>query len=87
MKRSALFATCAALAVACATDAGRSPATTGEGSLRVAADELDWDDVADSPGEQVVVLAGDPNAPGEYTLRRRFPAGHSTLPHWHPWQV
>lgn len=84
MKRSALFVTCAVLTVACATDTRRSPLKAGEGPLRVAADGLDWEEIADSPGEQVVVLAGDPNTPGEYTLRRRFPSGHKTLPHWHP---
>jgi hypothetical protein len=46
--------------------------------------ELVWRDVAESAGEQLVLLAGNPTRNCEYTLRRRFPTGHATLPHWHP---
>jgi quercetin dioxygenase-like cupin family protein len=84
LRRSPLLAACTVLTLACATDAGRPPMVGGEGSLRANADALDWQEVADSPEEQVVILAGDPNAHGEYTLRRRFPTGHQTPPHWHP---
>jgi hypothetical protein len=84
MKRNTLFATCTVLVVACAPDSARSPISIGEGPLRVEADALNWHEVPESPGEELVILAGDPNAPSEYTLRRRFPSGHQTLPHWHP---
>lgn len=56
----------------------------GDGAAGTAGSELLWRDVADSPGEQMVYLAGDPARAGEYTIRRRFPPGHATLPHWHP---
>lgn len=46
--------------------------------------ELTWREVPDAPGEPIAILSGDPTRAGEYTLRRRFPPGHATLPHWHP---
>lgn len=73
---------------ACST-AGRNQSVSGqrteyEPAAALLDAELVWRDVATSPGEQLVLLAGDPTREGEYTLRRRFPPGHATLPHWHP---
>lgn len=70
----------------CTGGAARPQSSAAAAERPLTFDPIDviWADVADSPGEQIAVLAGDPNAPGEYTLRRRFPAGHRTLPHWHP---
>jgi mannose-6-phosphate isomerase-like protein (cupin superfamily) len=58
-------------------DAAEPPAALSPG-------DLVWSEVTNAPGEQIVLLAGDPARSGEYTLRRRFPPGHETPPHWHP---
>lgn len=74
--------------IACSTARSERPADSREDAPEppagISSAELVWTDVASSPGEQIVLLAGDPTQPGEYTLRRRFPTGHETLPHWHP---
>lgn len=63
---------------------GRNSDRPAERPLILNEADVRWVDVAATPGEKVSVIAGDPNAPGEYTLRREFPTGHQTLPHWHP---
>lgn len=85
MDRSLVFAAFVTL-TACTTGSARphGAAAAAEPPLLMAPTDVAWTDVANSPGEQVALLAGAPNRPGEYTLRRRFPAGHQTLPHWHP---
>lgn len=90
MTRWVAFAALVALA-ACASgpasiDVARQPVgdAATEPPLLVASIDVAWTDVANSSGEQLALLAGDPARAGEYTLRRRFPAGHRTLPHWHP---
>jgi quercetin dioxygenase-like cupin family protein len=35
-------------------------------------------------GAQFAVLAGNPGAPGLFTVRLKFPAGYRVMPHWHP---
>jgi len=35
-------------------------------------------------GIEQAVLAGDPSAPGPYTVRLKFPAGYKLAPHTHP---
>jgi len=35
-------------------------------------------------GIETIVLAGDPQKEGLYTMRFRIPAGTKLLPHWHP---
>lgn len=50
----------------------------------MAPSKLAWNNVANSPGEQIALLVGDPALPGDYSLRRRFPPGHQTRSHWHP---
>lgn len=35
-------------------------------------------------GAQMAVLAGDPGAPGLFTIRIKMPAGYRIEPHWHP---
>lgn len=35
-------------------------------------------------GAQAAVLSGNPERPGIFTLRLRFPAGYAVAPHWHP---
>src|SRR4051812_10594332 len=35
-------------------------------------------------GAQLAVLAGNPERPGPFVIRVRFPAGYSVMPHHHP---
>lgn len=35
-------------------------------------------------GAQIAVLAGNPERPGDFTIRLRFPAGYAVPPHTHP---
>jgi hypothetical protein len=63
---------------------GRGQQTEYEPAAALVDTALVWHDVATSPGERLVLLAGNPTRQGEYTLRRRFASGHATLPHWHP---
>jgi hypothetical protein len=52
------------------------------------ADEIKWQPGPPSllPGAQVAVLEGDPNKPGFFCMRLRFPDGYKVMPHWHPKQ-
>jgi quercetin dioxygenase-like cupin family protein len=45
------------------------------------ADEIEWDE--SSNVLQQVVIHGNPNEAGLYILRARFPAGVTSLPHFH----
>jgi quercetin dioxygenase-like cupin family protein len=38
------------------------------------------------PGSQMAILEGDPNKPGFFCMRLRFPDGFKVMPHWHPKQ-
>ncbi len=38
------------------------------------------------PGAQMAVLEGDPNKPGFFAMRLRFPDGYRIMPHTHPKQ-
>lgn len=64
------------------------PARAGEEvKPRVAEpDKLEWKAAPPSlpPGQDRVVLLGDPSKPGsEYTFRARMPDGYRVPPHWH----
>jgi anti-sigma factor ChrR (cupin superfamily) len=45
-------------------------------------DQLTWQPRGE--GVQVAVLYGDPDKPGPFTLRLRYPAGYRKAPHTHP---
>jgi quercetin dioxygenase-like cupin family protein len=48
-------------------------------------DEIKWNsDLKQSVGIETIVLAGDPQKEGLYTMRVKIPAGTKLLPHWHP---
>ncbi|MFN3326414.1 MAG: cupin domain-containing protein [Bryobacteraceae bacterium] len=36
------------------------------------------------PGSEYAILEGDPDQPGIFTMRFRFPDGYRIPPHWHP---
>ena len=44
--------------------------------------ELSWETLPS--GVQRAVLFGDPDVPGTFILRLRYPAGYSKAPHYHP---
>ncbi len=47
-------------------------------------DEIDWKAApAEADGRQSVVLSGDPNKPGLYTVRMKLPGNIKLQPHWH----
>jgi len=46
--------------------------------------DLKWSDNATYPGLKTAVLYGDPEKPGPYAVRNRFPPGMMTRPHYHP---
>src|SRR4051812_17539015 len=49
-------------------------------------DEIQWKDNPPSlpPGAKSVVLEGDPNKPGYFAVRLKFPDRYIVPPHWHP---
>ena len=55
--------------------------TDEQGFVILQADELDFG--PDLTRTKTVVLHGDPNAPGFYIIRIRFPAGATSRPHSH----
>jgi hypothetical protein len=64
------------------------PARAGEGTMPTVADpdKMEWKAAPPSlpPGQDRVVLQGDPSKPGsEYTFRARMPDGYRVPPHWH----
>jgi hypothetical protein len=60
--------------------------TLGGSAVSAQAPELKWGPApAVFPaGAQMAVLAGNPGAAGEYTVRLRMPSGYKIAPHWHP---
>lgn len=59
-----------------------APAATDEqGFVIVQNEELDWG--PDLSRIKTIVLHGDPDAPGFYIIRIRFPAGAASRPHFH----
>jgi quercetin dioxygenase-like cupin family protein len=52
--------------------------------VRITPAEVHWRDVPDSHGVQQAILLGDPNLPGMYVVRVKFPPHVMDAPHWHP---
>jgi quercetin dioxygenase-like cupin family protein len=47
--------------------------------------EIKWNEDTKQTGRvETIVLAGDPQKEGLYTMRVKIPAGTKLLPHWHP---
>lgn len=53
------------------------------GFIHLQVDDIRFQPVADLPGLEVAMLAGDPGKPGPYVVRVRFGAGMMTPPHYH----
>lgn len=52
--------------------------------VRIAPAEVVWHDIPGGRGAQVAVLSGDPQQPGPYVMRVKFPPHVMDLPHTHP---
>jgi hypothetical protein len=46
--------------------------------------DVHWKDVPGGHGAQVATLVGDPEKPGFYVIRVKFPPHWMDSPHWHP---
>lgn len=51
---------------------------------RITPAEVQWRDIPDGHGAQEAVLLGDPEKPGIYVVRVKFPPHVMDSPHWHP---
>jgi quercetin dioxygenase-like cupin family protein len=52
--------------------------------VRITPEEVQWRDIPDSHGAQEAVLLGNPEKPGIYVVRVKFPPHVMDAPHWHP---
>ncbi len=52
--------------------------------VRITPAEVRWQDIPDSHGVQQAILLGDPEKPGIYVVRAKFPPHMMDAPHWHP---
>jgi quercetin dioxygenase-like cupin family protein len=52
--------------------------------VRVTPTEVQWRDIPNSHGAQQAILLGDPEKPGIYVVRAKFPPHVMDAPHWHP---
>lgn len=52
--------------------------------VRMTPEQIHWQDLPDAHGAQIANIAGDPNGPGLYVQRVRFPPHVMDRPHWHP---
>lgn len=52
--------------------------------VRVSPSDVRWRDMPGAHGAQEAVLFGDPDKPGIYVVRVKFPPHLMDLPHWHP---
>ena len=59
-------------------------AASGPNFVRLAPDQIHWQDLPDGHGAQLATLAGDPAGNGLYVQRVRFPPHVMDRPHWHP---
>ena len=48
--------------------------------------QMTWGEAPPSlpPGAKMAVLYGDPNQPGPFIIRAKFPARYKIPAHWHP---
>ena len=57
---------------------------TDYGFVRIRPGDVHWRDIPGGHGAQAATLLGDPDKPGLYVVRVRFPPHVMDLPHWHP---
>ena len=57
----------------------------GAGLRSVLPEDIDWKPFpAFPPSARLAVVAGEPTAPGLYTIRVKLPSGEKLMPHRHP---
>jgi oxalate decarboxylase/phosphoglucose isomerase-like protein (cupin superfamily) len=74
----AALAVCALAVTAAARQAVVKP--DAQGVVRLSPDDLTW---GAGSNMQSLVIAGDPNKPGIYVVRNKFPPGTMSRPHFH----
>jgi hypothetical protein len=52
--------------------------------IRITPAEVHWQDIPDGYGAQQATLVGNPDKPGMYVVRVKFPPHVMDRPHWHP---
>jgi hypothetical protein len=52
--------------------------------IRITPADVHWRDIPGGHGAQEAILAGDPDKPGLYVVRVKFPPHLMDSPHWHP---
>ncbi|MGC1389053.1 MAG: cupin domain-containing protein [Steroidobacteraceae bacterium] len=63
---------------------GSSVATQTPHFVRITPAEVRWHDIPGGHGAQEATLLGDPDKPGMYVIRVKFPPHLMDSPHWHP---
>ncbi|HUA90155.1 MAG TPA: cupin domain-containing protein [Steroidobacteraceae bacterium] len=61
-----------------------TPVAAGPDFVRLTPAEIHWVELPGSHGVQTATLYGDPDRPGPYVIRVRFPPHVMDRPHWHP---
>ena len=52
--------------------------------VRITPTEVHWREISGGHGAQQATLLGDPDRPGMYVIRVKFPPHLMDSPHWHP---
>jgi hypothetical protein len=52
--------------------------------VRITPADVHWQDIPGGHGAQQATLLGDPDKPGIYVIRAKFPPHVMDNPHWHP---
>jgi hypothetical protein len=52
--------------------------------VRITPADVQWQDIPGGHGAQQATLLGDPDKPGIYVIRAKFPPHVMDNPHWHP---
>ena len=52
--------------------------------VRISPADVHWQDIPDGHGAQEATLLGNPDKPGMYVVRVKFPPHVMDRPHWHP---
>ena len=55
-----------------------------QGFVRIKPEEVQWKPVPNGLGSEMAIIEGNPDRPGIYVIRMKFPPGVMTRPHFHP---
>jgi len=78
-----VLALCLLSAAMVGTASDQNPARAAA-FVRLTPEQIHWQDMPDAYGGQIATIAGDPDRPGLYVQRVRFPPHVMDRPHWHP---